>query len=568
MKRHTAALAIYALGFGTFAQIPNHHWTHSADGGPLAQGLCITTDNFGNVYTAGVFGTTSDFDPSAATSNLTSHGLDDIFIVKSSPQGDFIWAKNIGGSQSDIPNDITADVSGNVYLTGSFKGTADFDTESGVTNLVSNGGTDAFVVKLNSSGQLVWAKSVGGASDDLGQAIDIDDFNGNVYVIGTYFGTVDFNTGVGTMNVTSNGSSDIFMLRFSSNGDYLISKTFGSISADKAGDIFVDAGTGNQFLTGSFGGTTDFDPGAGVVNLMGSNDVFVLNLDSANNFVFVKKMGGIGVDEGRSIAVDVYGLIYVHGSFISTCNFNTSGGTTNVTSNGSDDVFVAQLSVSGNLNWVKTFGSIGTEDYMDMSVNRFGDIYLTGEMAGDMDANPDAVLVNTLTKRGAEDAYIIALGSDGGLNWATSYGNANPANYTRGFGIHVDEFDNVYAIGSFYSTVDFDPSAGVANSIAIDGSDVWYQKLGPGTNGIEEINPLSKLAVHPNPSNGLYTLNSEKILSNAEITITNLNGKIIQNFKLEVFNEFIINIENNTSGIYFLQVKSEGFNEVVKIVKQ
>lgn len=569
MKKHKLTLALFALGLGANAQLPNHHWTKSADGGALAKGYCITSDHWGNVLTAGVFTGTNDFDPSAGTSNLTSYGGDDIFIVKTSPQGEFIWAKNIGGSQADVPNDITVDTSGNIYLTGYFSGTADFNTGTGVTNLISAGGTDAFITKLNAMGELVWANNVGGTGDDSGQAIDIDDFDGAVYIIGSFAEAVDFNPSpLGSAIATSNGSTDIFMLKLSSEGVYLTVRVFGSVGADRGNGIFIDATTGDQFLTGSYTGTVDFNSGAGVSEMTGSNDVFILKLNFASNFVFSKSMGGIAVDEGRNIAVDANGFIYVHGSFISTCNFNTSGGTTNVTSNGSDDVFVVQLSPVGDLNWVRTFGSTGTEDFMDMSVNSYGDIYLTGEMAGDMDANPDAVIVNTLVKKGVEDAYIIALGNDGGYNWSTSYGVVSPSIYTRAHGIHADEQNNVYITGSFYSTVDFDPTAGTNNISAVSGSDIWYQKLGPGTNSINENNALSILSLSPNPSNGVFTLTSEYQLSNAEITILDLNGKIVQQVVNDDFKSFNFNIENVTGGIYFLTIKAEGLNEVIKLVKR
>lgn len=568
MKKHILSLAICSLGLGAFSQLPNHQWTKSADGGALARGYCITSDPFGNVYTAGVFSGTNDFDPSASVSNLSSFGSDDIFIVKTSSDGNFIWAKNIGGTQADLPNDITVDINGNIYLTGDFSGTADFNTEAGVTNLISAGGTDAFVVKLSPAGQLVWAKNVGGSGADTGQAVDIDDYNGDVYVIGSFTGTSDFDPGSATMNATSNGSTDIFMLKLTNSGDYLLSKTIGGISADRGRDITVDAISGDQFMTGFYGSTTDFDPGAGVVELTGGNNIFILKLDVNNNFVFAKSMGGIAADEGRNIAFDANGFIYVHGSFISTCNFNTSGGTTNVTSNGSDDVFVVQLTPSGDLNWVKTFGSVGTEDFMDMSVDSAGEIYLTGEMSGDMDANPDLVAVNTLTKKGAEDAYIISLRNNGDYNWSTNYGVLDPSIFTRAFGIHVDEQSNVYTTGSFYSTVDFNPSPATTNVSAISGADIWYQKLGPETNGINENSSISAISVSPNPSEGMFTLTTKTPMFDAEINVVDVNGAVIQTISKNDFNTCDLNLEGNANGIYFIHIRAEQLHEVIKLIKR
>lgn len=568
MKKIILSLALISVVETLTAQTPNHHWTKTANGGASAVGKCIAVDAMGNVYTAGEFGGTSDFDNSPAVNNLTSNGANDIFLVKTSPQGDLIWAKSVGGAGDEVPSEIAIDPSGNIYMTGTFLGTADFNPDAGVANLTSAGMDDVFILKLDANGQLIWAKSIGGTQNDEGNAIAIDDFDGTVFVFGSFRTTIDLDPGAATQNATSIGSSDIFMLKLSPFGEYITSKTVGSISADRGRDIVVDAATGDQFMTGSFGGDTDFDPGAAVEELTGSNDVFVLKLNVTNDFVFAKKMGGIAVDEGRNIDIDANGFIYVNGSFISTCNFDPNGGSANVTSNGSDDVFVVQLTPAGALNWVKTFGSVGTEDFMDMDVTSFGDVYVTGEMAGDMDANPDAVLTNTLTKLGAEDAYIVSLASDGQFNWATSYGSTVVSAYTRGFGIHADEINNVYTTGYFYSTVDFDPSPATNNLSAVSGSDIWYQKLGPGTNSINDHQLHSILNVSPNPGNGIFVLNSELQLDGAEMTITNLRGEIIQKTNNIDGKFFQIDLENNANGVYFIEVITNDFREVIKVVKE
>lgn len=568
MKKIILSLTLICAGESLFAQMPNHHWTRTADGGTLAIGKCIAVDAAGNVYTAGVFGSTSDFDSSPAVSNLTSNGANDIFLVKTSPQGNFLWAKNFGGSGEDIPSEIALDQVGNIYITGTFVGTADFNPDAGVTNLTSAGMEDVFVLKVNASGQLDWAKSVGGTDIDEGNAIDIDDFDGAVFVFGSFRTTIDLDPGAGTQNVTSNGSSDIFMLKLSSTGNYITSKTVGSISADRGRDIVVDAASGDQFMTGIFGGNTDFNPGAPVVELTGVNDIFVLKLDSSNDFVFAKKMGGIAVDEGRSIDIDDNGFIYVHGAFISTCNFDPNGGTTNVTSNGSDDVFVVQLAPNGSLNWVSTFGSIGTEDFMDMDVTNSGGIYITGEMANNMDANPDLATTTTLTKLGAEDAYVIALNSNGTFNWATNYGTADVGAYTRGYGIYADESSNVYITGSFTGTVDFNASPSMNNITAVAGSDSWYQKLGIGTNSLTDNQLFSHLSASPNPSTGVFILNSDIPLDNAQMTITNLRGEVIQKTTNFGVQDFKIDLENAANGVYLITIVADRFNEVIKIVKE
>jgi hypothetical protein len=550
------------------SQVPNHHWTKSLNGGSSASGKCITTDEFGNVYAAGVFGSTTDFDPSASVTNLTSNGGLDVYIVKTNPQGDFIWAKNFGGSNDDIPSEIVISATGNVYMTGIFEGTADFNPDASVSNLIAVGQQDVFVVKLNANGQYQWAKSIGSTNNDEGNGIDIDDFNESVFVIGTFSLTIDLDPGVSTQTNTSVGSTDIFMLKLNASGEYVTSKTAGSISADRGEDIIINETTGDQYMTGFVGGTADFDPGVAVVEVIGNNDIFLWKLNEANDLVYAKKMGGIAVDEGRNIDLDVNGNVYINGSFISTCNFDPNGGTLNITSNGSDDVFVAKLTASGNLTWVKTFGSIGTEDFMDMDVTSFGDVYVTGEMADDMDANPDAVLTANLIKYGAEDAYIVSLASDGTFNWATNYGANSIGSYTRGFGIFADEFNNVYTTGYYQGTVDFDPIGASASYTSVAGTDIWYQKLGPGFNGINEQITSKDIQFYPNPTNGKCTLSMDKELTNASLTITDITGKIVYVTKISTTDNVELDVSFLMNGHYHLTIEENTNKSTVRFIKK
>src|SRR5690606_15385540 len=138
-------------------------------------------------------------------------GTYDIFISKLDANGNFIWAKNMGGSFGDNRgNSIAIDDSGNVYTTGHFQGTADFDPGTSTYNLIGAGGYDIFISKLDANGNFVWAKRMGGSSTDKAESIIIDDFN-NIYTIGKFVGTADFDPGTSTYNLICTGTSDIFI---------------------------------------------------------------------------------------------------------------------------------------------------------------------------------------------------------------------------------------------------------------------------------------------------------------------------------------------------------------------
>ncbi|MCH8330260.1 MAG: SBBP repeat-containing protein, partial [Bacteroidetes bacterium] len=152
-----------------------------------------------------------------------------VFIQKLDNAGNFVWAGSMGGGLNDYGSCITIDPTGNVYITGRFEDTADFDPTTGTLNLTSNGASDVFIQKLNTAGNLIWARSIGGTSSDYGNSITTD-ASGNVYVTGYYQGTVDFDPGSGTVNLTSNGSNDVFIQKLDANGILIWANSIGGIS--------------------------------------------------------------------------------------------------------------------------------------------------------------------------------------------------------------------------------------------------------------------------------------------------------------------------------------------------
>jgi Beta-propeller repeat len=139
----------------------------------------------------------------------------------------FSWAKSIGGTGGDTGNSIAVDALGNVYTTGIFINTVDFDPGAGVFNLTSVGGSNIFVSKLDASGNFVWAKSTG-SGNGISNSIAVD-ASGSVYTTGSFNGTVDFDPGVGVFNLTSAGSdADIFVSKLDASGNFVWAKSVGA----------------------------------------------------------------------------------------------------------------------------------------------------------------------------------------------------------------------------------------------------------------------------------------------------------------------------------------------------
>ena len=238
--------------------LPKFEWANAMGGKLNDFPKGVTVDASGNVYTTGYFYGTADFDPGPGTFNLTSKGSSESFISKLDAKGNFIWAKKLGLGEGIS---IAVDVAGNIYTTGSFSGTADFDPGDGVFNLIAFGSKSIFISKLTSAGNFEWAKCIGGIGSSSGNSIKLDAV-GNVFVSGYYSRRVDFDPGIDSFFLKSAGDyGDVFVSKFDSKGNFNWVKSMGGKDEDIAYDMQLDA-TGNIYIAGTFHGSGDFDPGS------------------------------------------------------------------------------------------------------------------------------------------------------------------------------------------------------------------------------------------------------------------------------------------------------------------
>ncbi len=399
----------------------------------------------------------------------------------------WLWSKSMGGTGSDGGYSITVDASFNVYTTGYFTGTVDFDPGTGVFNLTGSG---TFISKFDSSGNLIWAKAIGGTSlGYIGPFIALDTAgSGDVYTTGAFGGTTDFDPGAGVFNLTAAGVSfDIFIVKLDSSGNFVWAKAMGGTDNDRGTSIAIDpAGNGDVYTAGEFGGTTDFDPGAGIFNLTSGAglDIFISKLDSSGNFIWAKAMGGTGgYAQAPFIAIDPAGSgdVYTTGYFGGTADFDPdSSGSFNLTTVGDNDIFISKLDSSGNFEWAKAMGGTGSDAGRSIVIDAAGSgaIYATGYFNSTVDFDPGAGIFN-LTSDGGWDIFISKLDASGNFVWAKRMGGSG---WDYGMSIAIDPAGSgaVYTTGSFWETADFDPGAGVFNLTAagLPGyADIFISKL-------------------------------------------------------------------------------------------
>lgn len=337
----------------------------------------VIDNNNGVIYISGVYDDPIDFDPSTATFLIptppgsTSGGKN--FVAKYTINATLVWARYMG---DDITyEELIVDSSGNLYTVGNFSSSVDIDSGPNVFTLTTNpGGDDFFILKLNTNGEFLWAKQFGDPTRfDFVRDITIDNED-NIIVTGLFSGLVDFDPNSGVTNLQSNNNSnDAFIAKYTSNGELIWAKSFGStnMGIERGNAVTVD-NQNNIYATGSFSGLTDFDPSTNTVNLspVGTRSIYILKLTSNGDFDFVKTIGAPGTELVYDIAVDNVGSLYITGYYLSSMDCDPDAGVFTITANGgNNEIFLVSLSASnGQFGWAKSIGGTGFDEGKQIAI--------------------------------------------------------------------------------------------------------------------------------------------------------------------------------------------------------
>lgn len=553
---------LFLFGFVFFcmcvrSQTPNYCWAKDMGGINNEYGKSLATDIYGNLYTVGNFMGTVDFDPGSGVFNLTSNGFEDIFILKLNASGNFLWAKQIGGSGHDDANSVIIDGSGNLLITGYFAGTVDFDPSPNTYNITSNYGCDVFVLKLYPSGNFAWAKYMGGNGFDSGNSITID-ASDNVYTTGTFIGSVDFDPGLATFSLTTTGTTpDIFVSKLNTSGDFIWAKQIGDTSYASEMSNSIKIYNNHVYITGYYSGTIDFDPSPTTFTLSSisaySSD-FISKWDTSGNFIWVKQFGGNNTTIGRSLAIDNSGCVLSTGYFAGTSDFDPGPSVFNLTSNGGVDIFVSKLDSSGNFLWAKQLGGKGSEYGFSITVDNVGNIFTTGFFSDTVDFDPGVGVINFVSK-GGMDIFMSELDNSGNYMGAGQIGsNADD----HGNSITVDNYGDIFITGYFNGVADFDISTSVANLSPVGNIDVFTVKYGNCTISDTKENYVSdgNIELNPNPANNLLKIVNKH--SSLTIKVYSIDGSLIE--QRQISESYNLDVNNYQNGLYLIVFQDEHDN--------
>jgi hypothetical protein len=462
-------------------------------------GYGIATDAMGNVMVTGSFVLTVDFDPGDGIFEMTATPQGrDAFILKLDPNGDFLWAKQFTGISDEIGYDLATDADDNIYITGIFRNTTDFDPGPGVFELeMVDSGRDAFIAKLDADGNFVWAKRFGSEDHEDPRGIAVDD-EGNAMIVGYYDETIAFEQGTDTLEFSSNGDYDIFLAKFDADGEFLWAGSIGGIADDRGLAVDMDL-DGNALVTGfferdpDFDVPVDFDPGPEEFILVsgGDSDAFVLKLDPEGEFLWAKHLDGVTSSEGRSIATDEMGGVYLTGYHVGGTDFDPGEGSFELDWAGGEDVYVLKLDAEGNFNWA-------------------------APLAGDFIEKGNAIAVD-------------------------------PSG------------EGIYTAGEFSGTTDFEPGDGVFNLTSFGSTgafNIYVHKMVPTLSSSSSV-PEDQVMVYPNPSEGVFTI--EGIDNIDAVRVISLEGKKVEvEFSQDELKRGQIDLSSLPNGVYVLIVESGG----------
>ncbi|HOZ74964.1 MAG TPA: SBBP repeat-containing protein [Flavobacterium sp.] len=554
-------LAVVLFFTSATIQSQSLNWVKPINGNGNTFAQNIAVDAQGNSYILGEFTGSIDLDPSAGEYTLTALGEYDLYVAKFDTDGNFAWARHYGSTGSEATRYITVDVAGNIYATGQFSGTIDFDPGAGNASYTNIGFGDIFVVKLNSNGDLIWAKQIGGPGADWCEAINIDT-SGMVFLTGFFRGTVDFNPGSENYSLTAFGD-DAFICKLDQNGEFLWAKHFGGASSVSVilRDSKLDA-AGNICVAGYFLGTADFDPSAVVFNLttIANTDIFVAKYDTNGNFFWARQQGGQLNESVSTIAIDSDNNIYTTGYFSGAVDFDPGNAIMSLSSIGNDDAFICKLDANGDLVWAKRLGGTLQDFARDLKIDATGNLYVSGyfQQTADFELGTGTY---ELTAAGLKDGFILQLSADADLLSVYTLGGLGNDSISS---FDIDALGSLYGCGYFSQTVDFDPEAAVVNLFATGNLDGFVMKLNPNALGTQQPKSAKVLKLYPNPTADYFQIgiaNSGEII---QITITDVHGKILKTFA----NQPKYEISDLSVGVYLVQAYMANGRFVQKLVKE
>ena len=494
-------------------------------------------DNNDNIYLLSSLNNPATF----GANTLYSNGSYDIVVSKNDQNGNVIWANSFGGTSSENPTDISIDNLGNIYITGFFSSPT---IDLGVTTLINQGGTDVFIIKLNSNGAVLWATTISGSANEKAYSIDVS-ANGKLAITGS-FNSPSINFGLN--NYSNNSSSqDLFISELDDQGNPIWLKTGSGIDPCSGVAVAFDQNN-NLFVSGVFLNYWMTIDSYTLIN-QGVNDIFLLKINDSDSILWISQLGGGSSDYVNCMEVDNLGNVILAGYFMSS-SFQI--GTTIHTNFAAWDMYMAKFDNDGNSIFSKSFGGNGDEAFDGVHSDHYGNIYLTGKFSS---SSIDFDSYNyTNTNPVAYDAVFVKLNTNGDVVWSD---NSIQSGTAKGFEISTDSNSGTYVIGSFSAP---ELNLGIHSVTNINnGLNGYFAKYNQPAHISENENAYNLIESFPNPFEKSISFNFNTELSNGSAILFDLYGQQIMVFENIKGKTFSISNLDLTSGTYLISFYSDAF---------
>lgn len=536
----------------------------------------------------------------------------------------FDWVRQIKGAESEFIKDIATDDNGNVYATGYFKGSADFNPNgTAISSTSVNWGM--FVKKLSPTGDVIWVQFFESSGVNRAEAIAVNDQG--VVITGECFGTIDFDPGTPVVEYT--GFSDAFVLKLNLDGNFQWVKTVDS-GVCKPTKIELDD-SGNIYYAGGFSGSTDFDPGVGVSNhssVGNTQDLFFSKLTANGDFVWAKSIVGFGINRASSMDVSGAGDMVVGGTFQDTIDVDPGAGTNEIIAQANTDGFLLHLDTDGNYQWAYHLYGQGQIDVNAVTIDVNGNVDFTANVLGNVVipdgvgtfvpyggtlaqywgiigqyklssgeltwlrelSGQESVLMQGITSGDDGDLYLTGMAkgptywAQGGIIASTIEADTSFVLYTASVddsgdflwsrtvksglsdqsqNIALGNNDAVYTSGYFYESLDFDQGNTGTTLLAHNNtySDAFLMKL---KHPMASVNTqeAKPLSIYPNPTSDLLFV--QGLEKTETVRVINSLGQTVFTGK----SNNSIDVSSLNPGVYFLRLFEDDQQRVFRFIKK
>jgi hypothetical protein len=473
MKKKLFSIFLLVTALKALSQQPEFEWAIQCGNPPNTTDTktVLASGAGGEFYLAGEFLDTTEF----GGKMLISSGGTDIFLAKYTSDGVPIWANKIGAADYDYVQKVITDSDGNVIIAGYFYG----DTQIGSDHYTSYGSQDIFLAKFSPEGAFLWSFRAGGQSADYvtGLALDADQ---NLVIAGYYYNAIVFDDST----LIAAGSSDIFLAKFSADGDLIWTSTAGGSSSDQCRSACCDP-EGNVLLSGSF--YYDITLGDTTLSTLNPVGVVIARYLPDGQIDRAFQLDGTYLSTENYVAADQEGGFYLTGNFSELIHFGChsfDAGEFN------QDIYIAKYGINCENLWARQAYSHASDQVMGISVDQDNFVYITGHYL-------DTIQFEQLTLPytlccGSREIFIVKYNASGGVLWGQQISGARASIQS----MTLNSQDELLLSGLFSEDV-------ILGNLTLSNFDGFHNYVSSLQTEvftfIEQTLNISKLKVFPNP---------------------------------------------------------------------